>query len=195
MDDTSLSLLDRIRSSADTKAWNRLHDLYVPLLRHWLRTYNVQDADADDLVQEVLSVVVNELPAFDHNRRVGAFRNWLRKTLVHRLRNFWRSRQSVPLASGSTAVFEKLNQLEDDHSELSQLWNTEHDHHVLSQLIEDVRPRFEERTWEAFRLQVLEGERADIVAEALHMSLSSVYVARSRVLSALRKESAGLAEF
>lgn len=194
MDETSLSLLDQVRDSDDTKAWNRLHDLYAPLMKRWLATFDVQDADADDLIQDAFSAVLKELPAFDHNRRVGAFRNWLRKILAHRLRNLWRTKKYAPQVRGSTSVLEQLNQLEDDQSDVSRIWNSEHDRHVMSQLTAVVRPRFETRTWEAFRRQVFDGQRADVVAAELEMSLSSVYVARSRVLSALRQVSAGLVD-
>lgn len=52
-DQTSLSLLARVRQSTDKESWERLVDLYSPLMRHWLRAYEVQEADADDLVQDV----------------------------------------------------------------------------------------------------------------------------------------------
>ena len=89
MNETSLSLLARARQSADSESWNRLVELYAPLIRGWLRSYGVSGADADDLVQEVLTVVSQELPKFNHNDRTGAFRSWLRKILVHRLQNYW----------------------------------------------------------------------------------------------------------
>lgn len=190
--DTSLSLLDRLRHSNDADLWNQLVTLYSPLLRQWLRAYDVQAADADDLMQEVLTVAVRELPSFRHNEQPGAFRNWLRKTLVNRLRNFWRGRQQETVALGGSSVWERLNQLEDDASQVSSDWNTEHDRAVLSRLIELVRPAFLPKTWEAFRRQMFGGQRADQVAAELEMSLSSVYVARSRVLAALRREATGL---
>src|SRR5689334_12934836 len=90
--ETSLSLLDRLRKSPDDADWSRLVEVYTPLLRAWLLRSDVQPADADDLVQEVLLVVHRELPAFQHNQRSGAFRSWLRRIVVYRLRNFWRSR-------------------------------------------------------------------------------------------------------
>jgi RNA polymerase sigma factor (sigma-70 family) len=191
---TSFSLLERASSSQDTDAWNRLVAVYAPLMRRWLRSYGVQEADAEDLIQEVLSVVLAELPSFQHNERTGAFRNWLRRILVNRLRGFWRRRNLEPSVPGTTSFAERLAELEDDNSNASRIWNAEHDRHVLSQLIAEVRPRVLDKTWEAFRRQVLEGERADVVAAQLDMPVNSVYVARSRVLSILRREAAGLIE-
>lgn len=191
---TSFSLLERASTSRDTEAWDRLVALYAPLMRRWLSAYDIQDADADDLIQEVLSVVLAELPAFQHNQRTGAFRNWLRRILVNRLRGYWRTRKREPLARGSSSFVEQLNELEDDSTEASRIWNAEHDRHVISQLLVSVRPRVLDKTWNAFRRQVLEGQRADVVATELDMPVNSVYVARSRVLSILRREAAGLVD-
>lgn len=194
MDETSLSLLNRVGRSGDRQSWDRLVGLYGPLVRRWLRNYDVQDADADDLVQEVLTTVVHELPQFDHNQRTGAFRTWLRRILVNRLRNFWRERQHRPVATGGSSVLERLNELEDETSNTSRIWDAEHDQAVVARLLELLQPNFAGKTWEAFRRQMFDGQRADQVAAELEMPISSVYVARSRVLSALRREAAGLVD-
>jgi RNA polymerase sigma factor (sigma-70 family) len=194
MDETSLSLIDRARQSTDSLAWDRLIEVYTPLLRQWLRAYDVQDADAEDLIQEVLAVVARELPKFDHSRRTGAFRGWLRKVLVNRLRNFWRARASRPAVRGTSSLLEQLDQLEDETSQLSRIWNDQHDRDVIAKLMELVRPKFLPKTWEAFHRQMFVGQGADQVAAELDMPLGSVYMARSRVLNALRREGAGLVD-
>lgn len=194
MTNTSLSLLARVRDQGDADSWQELVDIYAPLLRRWLRSYDVQDADVDDLVQEVLATAARELPHFQHNERPGAFRNWLRKALVNRLRNFWRERQQPTIAAGGTSVWERLQQLEDDASQASSDWQAEHDREVLARLMDVVRPTFQPKTWEAFRRQMYGEESPDRVAAELQMSLSSVYVARSRVLAALRREATGFIE-
>lgn len=194
MNETSLSLLDRIRETSDSESWSRLVALYRPLLQRWLHRYEVQDSDADDIVQDVLAAVLNELPKFQHNRRTGAFRSWLRTILVNRVKRFWRSRRNQPVATGTSSIDEKLNQLQDEASELSQIWNREHDDHVLKRLMRVIRPQFATQTWQAFYRQVIDGQRADAVALDLEMSLSSAYMAKSRVLHALRRESEGLVD-
>src|SRR4051794_32735729 len=103
MSETSISLLDRLRLQSDAAAWKRFVDLYSPLLVSWLRRQGVRAQDADDLVQEVLGVVVRELPGFRHNQRPGAFRAWLRAILVNRHRAFWRAHRTQPIAAGGSA--------------------------------------------------------------------------------------------
>ena len=54
---TSATLLERLRVRADAEAWQRLVNLYSPLLSAWLRRHALQDADVEDLVQEVFMTV------------------------------------------------------------------------------------------------------------------------------------------
>ena len=194
MNETSLSLLARVCETADSDSWNRLVELYAPLMRGWLQSYEVTGADADDLVQDVLVVVSQELPKFKHSQQTGAFRNWLRKILVNRLRDYWRARDHRPTATGGSSMLQQLNQLEDETSELSRIWNEQHDREVIAKLIELVRPKFQAKTWEAFHRQMFGVQRPDQVAAELGMPLGSVYMARHRVLNALRREAAGLVD-
>lgn len=194
MQNTSLSLLTRIQTADDRQAWDRLVLLYAPLLHGWCRAYDVQPADAEDLVQEVLATVVRELPEFQHNQRTGAFRAWLRSILVNRLRRHWQTREDRPQAAGGSSALVRLNELADDSSAASRAWDAEHDQFVIARLLESIRADFLPKTWEAFHRQMFGGQRADQVAEELQMPLSSVYVARNRVLSALRREAEGIVD-
>ena len=157
MNETSLSLLQRAGQSADSESWDRLVELYTPLIRRWLRTYAV--TGADDLVQEVLTALSQELPKFEHNERTGAFRNWLRKILVHRLQNYWRARKQQLAAKGGSSVLEQLGQLEQEDTGLSRIWNDQHDREVMAQLIEIVRPRFQPNDRQSSAGQISNAER------------------------------------
>src|SRR5215212_3878861 len=116
---TSASLLQRALDPGDRAAWERLHRLYTPLIRGWLRRHLPQTADVDDLTQQVFAVVVEKLPAFEHGGRAGSFRNWLRGICVNRVRMFWRER--VPGWGPDPEPV--LRQLEDPDSDLSRQWD------------------------------------------------------------------------
>jgi len=136
--------------------------------------------------------VSRELPGFEHSERPGAFRSWLRTILVHRLRNFWRSRQYRPIATGDSDLMRQLDELADQNSTMSRVWNQQHDRHVVDRVLELIRPKVAPKTWEAFRRQSIEGTPANVVAGKLGMSIDAVYAAKSRVLKMLRQEAEGL---
>ena len=190
MQETSLSLLDQLCREPDAESWDRLVAAYSPLLRNWIGRYEVQAADADDVVQDVLLVVMHELPSFRHNQQRGAFRTWLRRIVVNRLRNFWRSRGRAVESGGE--LLGRLDDLEDPSSHGSQLWDHEHDRHLAIQLLALLDARFTETTRAVFRRLVLEDEDADQVAAELGISLNAVFTAKSRVLRELRLLGRGL---
>src|SRR5262245_11390473 len=149
MPDTPISLLERLRLRPDSDSWQRLVELYTPLMHKWVVRYGIQPADADDLVQEMLAVLIRELPQFRHDLRRGAFRRGLRGVAVNRLRCVGRSRQAEQVAGGD---FENLfSQLEDANSDQSRVWDQEHDQHVICRLLQLLEPDFEPATWQAFQ--------------------------------------------
>lgn len=91
-------------------------------------------------------------------------------------------------------MVERLNALEDATSAASRQWESQHDTELVARILELIRPNYAPQTWAAFHRQVIAGVPAPQVALELNMSLSSVYVARSRILSALRRESAGIVD-
>lgn len=194
MPETSVSLLERLRQQPDADSWQRLVDLYTPLIRGWLQRYDVPHEDANDLIQDVMGVLVRELPQFQHSRQPGAFRSWLRTVTVHRLGAYWRSRQRRPAATGGSDFAEMLDQLEDPASGLSRLWNEEHDRHVIQRVMQLVEPEFQPTTWQAFRRVVMDGQKAAAVAAELGISVNAVVIAKSRVLHRLRQEMQGLVD-
>lgn len=190
MNTTSASLLDCLAERADHRSWQQFTDLYQPWLRGQLRGHGLQAADVEDLTQEILAVVMKEVPHFQHSGRKGAFRAWLRGVTVNRLREFWRERKGTP-ADGSAFVA-ALDQLADEHSELSLRWDREHNEHVVGQLLKMIAVDFEPKTWQAFQAFVIQGRKAAEVAAEIGISEGAVWTAKSHVLKRLRQIGKGL---
>jgi RNA polymerase sigma-70 factor (ECF subfamily) len=192
MTETAVSLLQRLRLQPDPASWQRLTDLYAPWLRGWLYRAALPQADAEDLVQELLALLTRELPGFQDDQRPGAFRRWLRMLMVNGLRNFWYAQRTRPLARGDSNFEKNLEQLADPGSSLSRLWDEEHDPYVARRMLELLKVEFDPTTWRAFQLLVLEGKRTLETAAELGISPSAVRIAKSRIQSRLRQEAEGL---
>lgn len=189
---TSASLLDRLHSPTDPAAWDRLTAVYSPLIRGWLQKQNVRNDDAEDLVQEVLIVVIRRIPEFQHNGRTGAFRAWLRMIAVNVSRDFWKAKRLRPAVVGGSDFGAVLDRLADSSDALSREWDKDHDLFVTRRLLELLRPQFEATTWTAFERFALKGEPAAVVAADLGITSNAIFIAKSRILTRLREEAAGL---
>jgi RNA polymerase sigma-70 factor, ECF subfamily len=192
MNTTSLSLLDRLKhAKPDAAEWHKLHEIYLPLIRHWLSCLPGLRDEVDDLTQDVLIVLFRKLPGFERKRH-GSFRAWLRQITVNRMLTFCKTRRKQPRAGGGSTIEQLLTQLGDSRSELAQRWDRDHDKHVFDKLLTLVQPDFAPATWQAFTRFALDNQSAARVAKELGMSESAVVQAKSRVLKRLREEAGDL---
>jgi RNA polymerase sigma-70 factor, ECF subfamily len=189
---TSLTLLGRLQQAPTPADWKEVLDLYRPLIRSWLaRVPGLRD-EIDDQTQEVLLIVVREIPGFTRQRE-GSFRAWLRGITVNRIRGYWRARKKQPLVGlDSSATEDFLDRLADPAGELATQWNRDHDQHVVNHLLAAVRGDFQPATWEAFRRFALAGVPASQVGQELGLSAAAVMLAKARVLKRLREEAGDL---
>jgi RNA polymerase sigma-70 factor (ECF subfamily) len=191
MDQTRQSLLLRAQAGEEN-AWKDLTGLYRPLILGWLNRQGVPARDVEDLGQDILLNVVKHLPDFQHSGRRGAFRSWLRTIVCNRTTDYWRAIDACTTASGGSGATAALQQVADPDSDLNRQWDEEHDHYVLTCLLEMVEQEFEPTTLRAFRRLALEGASGAEVAQELGVSVTAVYVAKSRVLQRIRQEAEGL---
>jgi RNA polymerase sigma-70 factor (ECF subfamily) len=180
---TSVALLERLRQPAAHDAWQRFVHLYTPLLYHWAGRLGLQQQDAADLVQDVLTILVQKLPEFRYDQQ-RSFRAWLRTVLLNRWRHGCRRRAPVTGAAGQpeAAVPDPLDDLAED----------EYRTYLVGRALRLLQSEFQPGTWRAFWEFVVDGRPASEVAAGLGMRADSVYVAKSRVLRRLRQELAGL---
>lgn len=186
MEPTRLSFIQQLQDGSGD-SWRELDRVYRPLIVYWLRRHGLHNNDAEDVAQEAMAQVAQLVGSFEHNGRVGAFRNWLRTITVNACRNFSRKAKRFPQSFGGTTFQEMLEKLQDENSDVSREFNLEHDQHVLLELLKMVSKQFQPDTIEVFRLHVMEGVSADEVAEKQGVTPQAVYVAKSRVLRSLRQ--------
>jgi RNA polymerase sigma-70 factor (ECF subfamily) len=188
---TSISLLDRLKIAGPKATdWQRLQGIYLPLIQGWLRRVPGLSSAADDLAQEVLLVVIAELPQFER-RRDGSFRAWLRTITANKARNYCKHRDRQPTV-GMDQAKEFLEQMADPDSDLAREWDREHDEYVMQKLLAAVKSDFNPNTWEAFRRLALDGLPAARVANELGMAENAVFLAKARVIRRLREEAGDL---
>src|SRR5208283_5394367 len=76
---THASLLLRLRDPKDHEAWLEFVSLYEPVTYRLLRRHGLQDADAREVMQELLMAVSRSIGRWDPAKERGSFRGWLRR--------------------------------------------------------------------------------------------------------------------
>src|SRR5581483_5856393 len=100
-DATSPSLLDRARQNVPG-AWERLVELYAPLVYHWCKRGGLSAEDGADVFQDVFRAVAEHLADFRRDRPGDTFRGWLRTITRNKIRDHYRRVAGQPRAAGGT---------------------------------------------------------------------------------------------
>src|SRR5579872_4646122 len=184
---TRASLLVQIRDGANHTAWKEFIQLYGPIVYGFARKRGLQDADAADLMQEVMRSVSSAIGKLDYDRNQGTFRGWLFTITRNKIFNFLSARRVRPQSSGDSTT-NRLLQTHPDAKEGSDEWELEYQRRVAAIAMERVKTEFQESTWRAFWLTAVEGLAAADVAKEVGLSAGAIYVAKSRVLARLKEE-------
>jgi RNA polymerase sigma factor (sigma-70 family) len=185
--DTRPSLLVRLRDPRDELAWTEFTAIYSPLINRLACRKGLQDADAADLVQEVLRAVAAAIDRWDPEPSRGRFRNWLFTIARNLTLNFIASQRRHPRGTGLDEVQHLLESRPSPSPEDSSLFEMEYKRQLFRWAAERLRDEFRGNTWAAFWETAVEGERAQGVANRLGMSVGAVYMARSRVVARLKQ--------
>lgn len=184
---TRVSLLLRIRDPNDAEAWRQFFDLYASVVYGFARKRGLQDADAADLMQEVLRSVANAAGRLNYDPAKGTFRGWLYSVTRNKIYNFLEARRRQIRGTGDTDAHERLNEqpaVEEEQAE----WDQEYERRTFAWAAERVKGEFQPNTWQAFWLTAVDGLSAKDAGTQLGMSPGAVYVAKSRVIARLREE-------
>ncbi|HMC88034.1 MAG TPA: sigma-70 family RNA polymerase sigma factor [Gemmataceae bacterium] len=184
---TRASLLLRIRDGQDKEAWRQFVEIYASLIYGFARKRGLQDADAADLMQDVLRSVASAVGRLDYDPRRGSFRSWLYTVTRNKLYSFLDGQRRHPRGSGDSRAQQLLEeQVGPDDS--AAAWDQEYQRRLFAWAAERVRGEFQESTWQAFWQTAVEGRGPKDVARELNLSPGAVYVAKSRVIARLREK-------
>lgn len=184
---TSPTLLGRLRQMpANQAAWGEFVERYGPKIYGWCRHWRLQEADAQDVTQDVLAQLAGKMRTFAYDPS-RSFRGWLKTLAHHAWQDFVESRKRASAGSGDTQVLEALHAVE-ARADLLKRLDEEFDRELLDEASARVRLRVEPRTWEAFRLLAVDGCSGAEAAKKLHMKVATVFVAKSKVYRMIQEE-------
>jgi RNA polymerase sigma factor (sigma-70 family) len=186
-DNTRVTLLHRLnRNPADQPSWAEFVRLYGPVIRGWLVHWGLQEADAQDVTQNVLLRLTAKLPQFKYDP-TKSFRGWLKTLTHHAWHDFVTEAGYRNRGSGDTSVLDQLQSIA-AREDLAARMEATFDKELLEAALVRARERVAPTTWEAFKLAALDGVAPQEVAERLGVRVSQVYLAKHRVQKLVQEE-------
>ena len=189
---TRVTLLTRLKDVDDIDAWTEFSKLYGPVIYSFARKRGLQDADAADIVQDVLRSVARNAHRMEYDPKRGTFRGWLYTITRNKIYTFLSSNKRKAMNVGDAKESNALESVPDDDPGSEALWELEYQRGLAARAMERVKHEFQENTWRAFWATSVEGKSTTDIGKELGMTSGAIYVAKSRVIARLRDEISAL---
>jgi RNA polymerase sigma-70 factor (ECF subfamily) len=165
----------------------------------WCKRQGLQDADIEDVGQEVFEVVYRKLGEFHRDQAGDTFRGWLYRVTANKICDRHRKERPGTVGVGGSDALTQLVQMPgaapgppDAGSGAEDL---QMERRVLiRRALKQLELHFQPQTWQAFMRVSVEGQEAAGVAVDLGIRVEAVYTANSRVRRRLREEFADLVD-
>jgi RNA polymerase sigma factor (sigma-70 family) len=199
---TRFSLLQRLKDWADRDSWQEFFDTYWQLIYNVARKAGLSDVQAQEVVQETVLAVAKNIGGFKADPRHGSFKAWLlqqsRWQIARHFRQVGREGASpmpaaatpgAPFPSEDTSGTDTLHRIPDPQGvELERVWDEEWSKHRMAVALERLKQQVSIQQYQIFDLNVLQGVSASDTGRVMGVSAASVYMAKYRVGSLLKKE-------
>lgn len=184
---TSVTLLGRLRQQPlDQAAWAEFVDRYGPAIVNWCRRWKLQNADAEDVTQNILCKLAQKLRTFQYDPQ-GSFRGWLRQVTQNALADFVHGKKTAVHGNGDEQVSRLLDNVEASADLVARL-GQEFDLELFDEVAYRVQLRVRPTTWEAFQLHEREGLSGAEAARHIGIPVAQVFVYSRRVLKLIQAE-------
>ena len=194
---TRSSLLERLKDPGDQKSWQEFADIYSKLIFGFALKAGLNEAEAQEVVQETLIAAAKNLPGFQYDPKTCSFKTYLLNLSNWRVKDQLRRRlpgeRFNPQEDEGTATIERV--ADPAGVELERIWEQEWHSAMLEAASEKAKRQVDLKQWQIFDLYVLKNWPPREVAKALGVSIARVYLAKHRVGAVVRKEVEKLERF
>lgn len=194
---TRQSLLSRLRDWQDQDGWREFFDTYWRLIYRVTRQAGLDDASAQDVVQNTFIYLARRMPKFHYDRSRGSFKAWLRRVTRSRISVFRRRAEAkepplpeLSLEDDDVPVWESIPDPAADATD--EIWQREWEDNLVKAALRRISPKVSAQQLMIFELAALGEVPLRQVARKLGVSLMQVYLARHRVGKLFKAEVAWL---
>lgn len=189
---TRESLLRRLKSWDDQESWGDFFNTYWRLIYSAALKAGLNEAQAQDVVQDTIIVVAKKMKDFTYDRAIDSFKGWLLYLTRKRIALEYRRRERERVTSGnpeSTDWTLEANDLPDPAGfDLQSVWEQEWERNLWEAAIARVKKEVNAQQFQMFDLYTIKEQPAQEVARQLNVPVAQVYLAKHRISSLLKNE-------
>jgi RNA polymerase sigma factor (sigma-70 family) len=196
---TRTSLLRRLKKWEDQESWRDFFDTYWKLIYSAAVKAGLNDAEAQDVVQDTVIAVAKKIEDFKYDPAVDSFKGWLLYLTRKRVALHYRKRErdrggpfrAETAASAADVSISALNleQLADPAlSDFETIWNEEWERSLTDAALARVKQQVNPKQFQIFNFYVLKQWPVQEVAKTLGVSTTQIYLAKHRISALVTKE-------
>ena len=193
---TRASLLSRLKNWEDADSWQDFANTYERLVYTTAIRSGLTDAEAKDVLQEVLLSVAKRIDEFKSDPARGTFKGWLLNLTRWRITDQVRKRSVASAGAGKHKAPDEtptVERIPDGSVDLMErIWESEWKQSLLEAAVARLRRRTKPRQFQIFDLYALRNWPGHKVGKELGVSLGQIYLVNHRLGKLLRKELAAL---
>ena len=194
---TRVTLLGNIKENKE-EAWNEFCVFYWDIIIGWAKQLGCSDTVAKDVFQETIISLIRQLPNFTYDLDKGRFRSFIKTIVKRRVYDIYRKESKYvritnhddgtesDIASDIAAI-DKMHykgKVPDLAYDSDLVWIDS----LLKKAIKLTAEKLDPKTYQSFKLYVLEEKPVEEVVQSTGIGQGTVYQHKSRFLSTLKKE-------
>lgn len=184
--ETNPSLIARVKDLGDGASWVEFLGIYQPVVYRMARRRHLQDADAQDVMQQVFLSISRSIERWEAGDGQPPFRAWL-TTIARNAITKALARRPRDQATGTTSAADILeNELAVEATASEILAEARQE--IIRWATEQIRSEFSEEIWQIFQQTAIHGVPIADVAKSSGRSTGSIYVARFRIIARLKEK-------
>jgi RNA polymerase sigma-70 factor (ECF subfamily) len=185
-DSTHSSLLQGMRDGTP-EAWERIVDIWTPILHDYCRNRGFSTTSSEDITQNVMLRVYRGIHRFQRDGKGKRFRFWMMTIVRNEIAEYCSRNTGCGIAMGGSSHQAQLAELTAfDGDEFDEDWCTPAV--ILTRVLDLIRSDFEPHVWRAFELFKCKRLSARETAIQLKMTENAVRQASHRVCRRIKEE-------
>jgi RNA polymerase sigma factor (sigma-70 family) len=185
---TRVTLLARLKEGENPEAWLEFESTYRGFILSLIVRMGINQEDAEDISQAVLTKVWQKIEDFEYNQNKGKFHNWLAAMTRNTVRDFFRTKKNFITGRDSVEYQEQYLDIEAQVlPDIENLAREEWVLHITNLAWENIKDSIYETKQEVFKMVSQEIPNKEI-AKKLGISEASVRVYKAEVFEKMRTE-------